>query len=135
MSGFNHLNINRLVVDYQKSNKKSTILDISKLIGISKSTLDNARKGVKNPTIDVLYKIAVFFGVTVNSFIDDMKMIDGDAPVVSAPLENYALRPIALDDVDPWRVAYELQKENAALELEIERLKKAYATGRNANAG
>ncbi|MGB4437629.1 MAG: helix-turn-helix transcriptional regulator [Sedimentibacter sp.] len=130
MGGFNHIYINRLVEDYQSTNKRVTIDDLANLIGIAKATLDKVRKGVVEPKAGTLYLIAVFFDVSVNDFFDyDQNRKLKELPaMVSSPFPEYG----NIDD--PWRIAYEQQKEITDLKLQLERSLNENALGQSANA-
>ena len=56
----------------QKNN--TTAYKVSKETGVSTSTLSDWKTGRSTPKIDKLNKIAVYFGVPVTYFLDDVEI-------------------------------------------------------------
>lgn len=118
---------------YKNTHKGVFQEDLAKLIDISKSTLDKACAGEFIPAIDTLYKVAKFFGLTLNDFFESFNSIQ----TVKEPEPRYMT-----NDIDGWKEAVkaqnaliELQKEYTELAVELERTKKDYALKGIANAG
>ncbi len=132
---FNYNKINQLIYDLQQIKKTVTIQNIADSIGISNTMLGAIKSGRSNPTVEVLEKIAVYFGKDMNFFFtDDLKthkqIINTD--IVSAPIELYE-SPAELAKC--YKTMFEQQKEITDLAREVERLKNVTAPERGAHAG
>ena len=132
MSGYNHFYINRLVESYQSTNKGVTIKDLADLIGLSKAALDKVRKGEVEPKAGTLFLIALFFGVTVNDFYNGLIQNPDDKLILRDAIPEYK-RKESKDD--PWRIAYEQQKEISDLREQLAHSVNENAPVQGANAG
>lgn len=77
---FNYSKINNLVGYFQNEKKSLTIQQIADKIGVSKTQFDNYRSGRSMPTVDMLEKIAIYFGKDMNYFFDSMISIEVQKP-------------------------------------------------------
>lgn len=108
---FNYSKINNLV-DYSQNEKKTlTIQQIADKIGVSKTQFDNYRSGRSMPTVDMLEKIAIYFGKDMNYFFDTM-----------IPIEVQKPDPVIITDANEYIMKRfeELVAENTLLKKKVE---------------
>ena len=63
---------------------------VAKMTGIGKSTFSDWKSGRSTPKRDKLYKIAKYFGVSVDVFMDDRKTLDFDLSKINEAIEKSA---------------------------------------------
>jgi len=130
---FIHHKIRTLISDLQLEQKKIRVQDIADSIGIAKKSLENYRDGSSYPTVEVLERIAIYFGKDMNYFFDSMpKGLEIGHQVVSSPVEVY--EPPS-DLAKCYKIMFEQQKEITELTREVEHLKNGHAPMNGAQAG
>jgi len=132
---FKYNKINALVYDLQQRKKTLTIQHIADNIGISYTMLNQIKNGKSNPTVEVLEKIAIYFGKDMNFFFSDEDKSSKQTKtpqIVSAPVEVYE-PPTELKEC--YKIMFEQQKEITDLTREVERLKNGRAPMNGAHAG
>lgn len=136
---FIYQKIRTLVDNLQAKDKSLRIQDIANALGIAKGSFENYRDGVNKPTVEVLEKIAIYFGRDMNYFFDSSFVPGEKNPIVSDKIEIYEPET---DLTKCYKIMFEQQKEIAdqqkeitELKVEIERIKNANAVGGTAKAG
>ena len=143
---FIYQKIRTLISDLQIENKSIRIQDIANSIGVAKGSLENYRDGVNKPTVEVLEKIAVYFGKDLNYFFDNEivnKQPKGEEQkkngVVKSPVTIYEpeteLAKCYKIMFEQQKEIAEQQKEMTELVREIEHIKKLNAPGKIADVG
>jgi len=112
---FNNLKIKSLVEEYQLKNIGSTQQSIADGIGLSITTLRDTWEGKNDPKLSNLEKIAVYFNVDMNYFFDQH---------VSRPANYTFVSNDVSDKENPWKICFDLQKENIELKTELEKYRK-----------
>ena len=132
MSGYNHLLVRKFIEEYKLNGKKVPINIISKESGIPKNTINTIKDGKVEPKANTLFRLAVYLGVTVNDFFEGMPHCQEANSMVMEPLPKYN-RKQAKDD--PWRIAYEQQKEISDLREQLAHSVNENAPVQGANVG
>lgn len=137
----------RTLVDETRANNKSVrIQDMADKIGISKKSLENYREGASQPTVEVLERIAVYFGKDLNYFFDneivnkqpkgsEQKKIVGTASPIAIYEPETELSKCYKIMFEQQKEIADQQKEMTELVREIEKLKKPNAPDNIANVG
>lgn len=143
---FKYQKIRTLISELQLEKKSIRIQDIANSIGVAKGSLENYRDGVNKPTVEVLEKIAVYFGKDLNYFFDNE--IVNKQPKGEEQKKNGVVKsPVTIYEPETelakcYKIMFEQQKEIAdqqkemtELVREIEKLKKPNAQEDIANVG
>jgi hypothetical protein len=118
--------------ELQNEKKSVRIQDMADGIRISKKSLENYRDGASQPTVEVLERIAIYFGKDMNYFFDKQEEVTKTTQMVASPVELYE-PPKELAEC--YKIMYEQQVELGKMSMEIERLKKLCARDMNAGVG
>lgn len=143
---FIYQKIRTLMDETQANNKSVRIQDMADEIGISKKSLENYRDGASQPTVEVLERVAVYFGKDLNYFFDNE--IVNKQPKGEEQKKNGVVKsPVTIYEPETelakcYKIMFEQQKEIAdqqkemtELVREIEKLKKPNAPDNIANVG
>ena len=129
---FIYQKIRTLMNELQNEKKSVRIQDMADGIRISKKSLENYRDGASQPTVEVLERIAIYFGKDMNYFFDKQEEVTKTTQMVASPVELYE-PPKELAEC--YKIMYEQQVELGKMSMEIERLKKLCARDMNAGVG
>jgi len=143
---FIYQKIRTLMDKTQANNKSVRIQDMADEIGISKKSLENYRDGASQPTVEVLERVAVYFGKDLNYFFDNE--IVNKQPKGEEQKKNGVVKsPVTIYEPETelakcYKIMFEQQKEIAdqqkemtELVREIEHIKKLNAPGKIADVG
>lgn len=115
---FSYQKIRTLVDDFQSKDKSLRIQDIANSIGIAKGSFENYRDGVNKPTVEVLERIALYFGRDMNYFFDTMTPVAIEKP-----------QPVIIEGNDYILKRFEeLVAENALLKKKVEEYERSNDT-------
>ena len=138
--------INSLIENFQLENNSITIQKIADNIGISKGMLDQIKSGKSKPTVEVIEKIAVYFGKDLNYFFEN-EIVSKQPKAEEKNKIDTVKSPIIIYEPETelakcYKIMFEQQKEIAdqqkemtELKLELERVKKFNVPGNIADVG
>jgi len=110
-------NINKLIEKKQKEEKGVTVEMMASAMGLSKSTLNDLKRGKSIPRVDTLEPLCKYFLVSMDYFFDfDGKTIDSSTKKVIGSEEG--------NKEDLYKKLWEQQVLITELTAEVERAKK-----------
>lgn len=135
---FNYNKINTLIDRKQQEDKQITVAQIASGIGLSDPGLRNIKTGKSVPSVEMLEKIADYFGVDMNYFFSAAELKDylAEKPkhmVLNESNSDYVKQTNSIDKM--LDKIFEQQAEIVELNVELERLKNGCVRDKNAQAG
>lgn len=84
---------------YYSYEKKLTINQMAELLGVSQSTISMWRTGKAFPRIDVLEKLAEYFGITVSELLSDNSNSNDEPTTIAAHFDGDEYTEAELDKI------------------------------------